>query len=134
MAPAFSRLKLFRRVSCTNLVPLEFAGERCPAPAVVPRTIRWESDQFGVCIPVPVQGGDGGLHGQAGQARCVLDDGGEIDVGQACQAVVVVPDDREVGRHVDAGADEGVQQADSAANANPQVTETVSPDTARPRN
>jgi hypothetical protein len=55
---------------------------------------------------------DGAEYGVFGQAAGVLADGGQVDVGQVGEVAVVVPD--EVG-YPDAGASEGVEQADRAA-------------------
>jgi len=58
---------------------------------------------------------DDGLDGSFGRQCSVLADGGEIDEGQPGDSVIVVADNRHVTGNVNAGPDEGVQDAMGAS-------------------
>jgi hypothetical protein len=60
----------------------------------------------------PVQPLDDRLDGQLGHLGQVLSDGGEVDAGESAEPGVVVADDGQVLGDVDAGPDDGVEDAD----------------------
>ena len=62
-----------------------------------------------------LQSGHGPLDGEPGHQRCVLPHGGEVDVGEPREMGVVEADDGHLGRDLDVGAVEGVQDAGGAA-------------------
>jgi Xylose isomerase-like TIM barrel len=73
------------------------------------------NDRFPAGGRLSFQPGQGPDHGQVGETRDVLADGGEVDVGQAGQMAVVEADDRDLAGDVDAGAEEDVEDAEGAA-------------------
>src|SRR5215211_1005641 len=74
----------------------------------------WD-DQLSVVDGRPVEPVDRAADGQGGHPLGVLGDGGEVDVGEAGQAAVVVADHADVAGHGEAGAVQHVEGAGGAA-------------------
>jgi hypothetical protein len=74
----------------------------------------WD-DQLPVGHGRPVEAVDRAGDGQGGHLLGVLGDGGEVDVGEAGQAAVVVADHADVVGHGEAGAVQHVEDAGGAA-------------------
>src|SRR5690349_4592059 len=77
--------------------------------------VRIETDVAWRHARLALQPLDHRLDGEPGDPSGVLGDGGEVVVGEPGEPRVVVADDGDLRGHIDAGAQQGVQDADRAA-------------------